>query len=204
MKLLAAAALGAAVVVAPASATLMDFDDLPGTGVLISNGYNGFDWSNFGAINGSIVPPSGYPVSVVSSLNVAFSYYAAPATISSASAFSLTSAYLTAAWNDGLTVQVDGSLGGSAVFTQFFTPSATAPTLFVFNHAGIDTVVFTGLGGTLHPGYEAGAGTHFILDNLIFTVPGGGPVPEPAGWALMIVGFGLVGVSMRRRKAVIA
>jgi hypothetical protein len=31
-----------------------------------------------------------------------------------------------------------------------------------------------------------------------------GAVPEPASWALMIVGFGLVGVSMRRRKAVAA
>lgn len=29
-------------------------------------------------------------------------------------------------------------------------------------------------------------------------------VPEPASWALMIVGFGLVGVSVRRRKAAIA
>lgn len=29
-------------------------------------------------------------------------------------------------------------------------------------------------------------------------------VPEPASWALMIVGFGLVGVSMRRRKSAVA
>jgi hypothetical protein len=29
-------------------------------------------------------------------------------------------------------------------------------------------------------------------------------VPEPASWAMMIAGFGLVGASMRRRKAVIA
>ena len=31
-----------------------------------------------------------------------------------------------------------------------------------------------------------------------------GGVPEPATWALMIVGFGLVGVSMRRPKAAMA
>jgi hypothetical protein len=37
------------------------------------------------------------------------------------------------------------------------------------------------------------------------TVPGGdgsgNTVPEPASWAMMIVGFGLVGTNMRRRKA---
>ena len=30
--------------------------------------------------------------------------------------------------------------------------------------------------------------------------PGGGEVPEPASWAMMMAGFGLVGASMRRRK----
>ena len=41
---------------------------------------------------------------------------------------------------------------------------------------------------------QAGPG----LDNVILTaVPGG--VPEPASWALMIAGFGLIGSAMRRR-----
>ena len=31
-----------------------------------------------------------------------------------------------------------------------------------------------------------------------------GTVPEPASWALMIGGFGLVGASLRRRRAVAA
>ena len=31
-----------------------------------------------------------------------------------------------------------------------------------------------------------------------------GAVPEPASWAMMITGFGLVGATMRRRRAVIA
>ncbi|MCG2840040.1 PEPxxWA-CTERM sorting domain-containing protein [Sandaracinobacter sp. RS1-74] len=31
-----------------------------------------------------------------------------------------------------------------------------------------------------------------------------GVVPEPAAWAMMIAGFGLVGASMRRRRAIVA
>ncbi len=38
-------------------------------------------------------------------------------------------------------------------------------------------------------------------DNITFTAGG---VPEPATWALMISGFGLVGATLRRRKAIAA
>lgn len=39
-------------------------------------------------------------------------------------------------------------------------------------------------------------------DNITFgsDTPGGGAVPEPATWAMMILGFGLVGASVRRRR----
>ena len=45
--------------------------------------------------------------------------------------------------------------------------------------------------------FEAGAYDAVTLTNAI---PGG--VPEPASWALMIAGFGLVGAAARRRKPV--
>lgn len=42
------------------------------------------------------------------------------------------------------------------------------------------------------------------LDNVSFTLtraaPATGGVPEPASWALMILGFGGVGASLRRRS----
>lgn len=44
-----------------------------------------------------------------------------------------------------------------------------------------------------------------FLDNVSIVQTGGGSgAPEPAGWALMILGFGGVGASMRRRRAVTA
>lgn len=45
---------------------------------------------------------------------------------------------------------------------------------------------------------QAGMG----VDNVVLTANAvGGAVPEPATWAMMIVGFGLVGLSLRRRGA---
>ncbi len=46
--------------------------------------------------------------------------------------------------------------------------------------------------------YSAGPG----LDNVSLTATGG--VPEPASWALMIAGFGLVGGALRQRRPAVA
>ncbi|UAJ12258.1 PEPxxWA-CTERM sorting domain-containing protein [Polymorphobacter megasporae] len=46
-----------------------------------------------------------------------------------------------------------------------------------------------------------GAGLYFNVDtsNIVVTPPVGG-VPEPATWAMMVAGFGFVGLSVRRRR----
>lgn len=49
----------------------------------------------------------------------------------------------------------------------------------------------------------AGVANQIVFDDITFgsDVPGGGGVvPEPATWAMMIAGFGLVGAAMRRRR----
>jgi hypothetical protein len=46
---------------------------------------------------------------------------------------------------------------------------------------------------------QAGMG----VDNVVLTALGGG-VPEPASWALMIGGFGLIGAASRRRRIAVA
>ena len=64
------------------------------------------------------------------------------------------------------------------------------------------TLSFTG-------GWRAGVNTGLNqsqeFERLIFTANGGGGVvPEPATWAMMIIGFGAAGSMIRRRKAVVA
>lgn len=46
-----------------------------------------------------------------------------------------------------------------------------------------------------------GYGENVGIDNIKWDVRaiGAGAVPEPATWAMMILGFGLVGTSLRRR-----
>ena len=58
-----------------------------------------------------------------------------------------------------------------------------------FGETGIRAVVITG-------------NNDIAVDTIGFKA--GNAVPEPATWALMIGGFGLAGVSLRRRKAATA
>lgn len=54
-------------------------------------------------------------------------------------------------------------------------------------------------------GFQGGMDESWGLDNVsLSAIPAGGVVPEPAAWALMIAGFGLVGATLRRRTAAIA
>jgi hypothetical protein len=61
-----------------------------------------------------------------------------------------------------------------------------------------------GFAGTAKSVQFGGTLNQQVFDDLTFgsTTPGGGGVvPEPATWALLITGFGLVGAAMRRRTA---
>lgn len=191
-SLIAIAAL--AIVASPVAAVTITFDDVTNSGGAIQNGYEGLNWSNFYTLDAVQYQASGYKNDLVSLRNVAFNAYANVASISSSTAFTMTSGFFAGAWNDGLTITLTGTLGGHAVYTQSFVVNTTSPTFEVFNHGHVDNVVFSSSGGTDNPNFRGG-GTHFALDNLTVN----GAVPEPASWAMMIAGFALVGSAMRRR-----
>lgn len=72
-----------------------------------------------------------------------------------------------------------------------------------FNPAGLSIPGYAKVGGTL---YQSGnffdPGGFKPNQSAAFAISGA--VPEPASWALMITGFGLVGLGMRRRVALAA
>ena len=50
-------------------------------------------------------------------------------------------------------------------------------------------------------GTQGGTAETYTIDNLQFGLAGNtGPIPEPSTWALMILGFGALGVALRRRN----
>ena len=76
-------------------------------------------------------------------------------------------------------------------------PSATG---FYCNWSPIG-VNFAGVAKSI----DFGGGANFVAyDNITFGSATPGGVPEPASWAMLIAGFGLVGASQRRRKVVVA
>lgn len=207
MKPLSSAlAAGAGLLLAVTSSNaqeLITFDDLTLStyGGPIPNGYAGFEWDSFGALDPQSYPsdPVGYLSGMVSPRQVAFPAYVGsldgPTTggfHSSGSVFDLNSAYLTSAWNDGLQVEVLGFVRGQLTYSSAFTLDTTGPTLVNFNYLGIDRVTFSSQGGIPH-GNPGGGGSHMVIDNLVVTIP------EPSTVSLLLLGAGLMGYGMVKR-----
>lgn len=153
---------------ASANAGLLTFDTL-GTGEsVIPSGYGGLQWDNFYSLDGlTYGQPSGYTPGVVSKSNVAYNGSGAPASIFvDQGSFTPVLAYLTAAWNDNLKVQVKGYLRGRLVLNRTYTLSATKPMLVVFGPR-VDELDFSSSGGTAHSAYHTDPGYQFAMDNLL-------------------------------------
>src|ERR1035437_10400760 len=176
LKILAFAAALTLATSLSAQTYTITFDDLPETtgGIQITNGYSGLSWNNFYELDGvrAWSGESGYAAGTVSSGNVALNGSGTFAYISSGAPFNFVSAYMTAAWNDNLQVEVQGYVSGSSIpaYDNIYTLSATTPTLINFNYHGVSEVFFISSGGTLHSGYShAEPAEQFAMDNLTVT-----------------------------------
>lgn len=87
---------------------------------------------------------------------------------------------------DPLAVTFTFNYAGGGSSTATYNPAGTSFQNLTFALPELTSVT---VGAT--PGY-------FALDNIQYDA--GGPVPEPAAWALMIAGFGLAGATLRVRR----
>jgi hypothetical protein len=86
------------------------------------------------------------------------------------------------------------SLDGNVLSVNFQAPPGSP---FLMNPVGPGQTSSTYIFRTNATEYTIGTGG--VIDGTAFSVAAFAPVPEPSTWAMMLVGFGAVGYSMRRR-----
>ena len=199
--------MGAAAVTCSAQATLLNFDDVTSSSYYqISQGspttYDGLVWyapdNDIGIVN----PLGFYNISSLSQVAGRAGYGYANGKVSgpnvmdigdgssvsaiSGQIFDFTSGYFAPAWNDDVTITLNGYNNGNLIDTTSFTLNSESPTLETLNWTGLTEVVFNN-----------NAATPFIsVDNLTFNL---NAVPEPATLALGAAG-GAVVLLFRRKK----
>jgi len=198
---IAALAVAWVAVLAPAAfAATLDFESIgqPGIPQKIANGYGDLTWTNFYAGDGTYYeglgfPDNGYVNGASSGSYVSLNGFGAPASLSSSSTFDFISASLTAAFNEGLHLDIAGYRNGTLLYSQAVTLTTTMYASLFFNWTGIDMLTFTTSGGT--PRYGV-SGHQFAMDDLTVV-----KTPIPAALPFLATGLVGLGFAARRRRA---
>lgn len=114
----------------------------------------------------------------------------------SAQHFNLNSAFMGAAWYNGLQVDITGYRDGVQVYSMTTNPLSFNTGLVTFNWSNLDKVMFHSQpnSGTVIDN-QSTYNHAFVMDNLNIT-----PVPEPESIAMLLGGLGLLGLVMRRKQ----
>lgn len=221
--LLLAGAFAASASMASAAVVSLDFTNVvvPSTGnaTTVGNFYNGgtsghgTSGTNFGAaFSANALAINGYngccePDAALGKKGVLFFLLGGAVTLDYAAGFSTGFSFYYAS-NSSAFIKVYDGLGGTGnvlatlnLVTQANQNCPPNATGFYCNWTPIG-VGFAGVAKSI----DFGGGANFVAyDNITFgsETPGGG-IPEPASWAMLIAGFGLVGAAQRRRSGAVA
>jgi hypothetical protein len=154
-------------------------------------------WMTLDVVDGQLGGgyPSGYPLALNSGKFIVTNYFGNSAELSSATPFSLVSAYMSAAFKDGLTFNVVGWRGGVQVYSDEVVLNTEERVLVRFSNHDVDFVEFRMDfdQGETNP-FLAGSSFNWAMDDLKVNIS---PVPEPASWGLLA--GGLAWLASRRR-----
>jgi hypothetical protein len=202
MRLLARSTVVALLVLLPsiAPAQTITFEGL-GDGAGVPNGYAGLNWQNMYTLNATtyVGGNSGYNHGRVSGDMVAYNGFADPAAVlEGTSPFTLNSGWFTAAWNDGLQLDMTGYVGGVATYFASNILNTNGPSFLTFDWMNLSSVSFASSGGVDNESLS-GSGEHFAVDDLTVNAEVTA-APEPASVVLLATGLLGVGVVARRRR----
>lgn len=195
---------------APAAAATVTFESLAGraafntSAVLTEAGYT---LTYAPAAGGFFVvgsPPNCTPACVTNGTNAFYSYNfssynsdtltitSTDGGLFSLSSFAAATTFTTI--NRALSLSVTGVGAGGPVNAVFFRAGGAADTFTAFSPTG-----FTNLSSLTFAAAPGATSPEFALDNIVLNAAA---VPEPASWAMMILGMGAVGFALRRRGKV--
>ena len=188
---------------APASAqTVVNFDQSPDAATYAAQGLvlNGFSISGETYGNAVIIPsPANYANPNDSGSSISFVDAAGLATTSNGFGFTTVGLNNGGGYFNGATLTFLGAMGevlGNQTFDPVGPNEARSPFTYSNSFAGISSINFSLIRNGSGPGL-------FAIDDVTFAInPVAAAVPEPAAWAMMILGMGAVGFAMRRRQKV--
>lgn len=173
-----------------ASATVVNFDDLPGADV-VANGYGGVTWGGnwdyysdptapYAAHSGATVIYSDYNLGAGLAADDTTFYFAAPAIF------------------EGAFFAGYGAADGAAPITfGLYKGGVLVHTSDSLDASGTPQFLASGYGGLVDEVRVNGPRDFFVMDDVTYQA---GSVPEPATWVLTIAGLGLAGAALRRRR----
>lgn len=188
---------GAVLTATPASAAIINFDDII-SGVnfaAVHNGYAGLNWDNFFVGNSEYVEGPGFAAGAISGEYVAVNGYANPASILAISGtFSFDGGWFTSGWHDDTFLLIEGFTDDDDLPDYSLTlPLDTLTPLFLsVNWTGLQRLTFTSSNDVV-PSLA-----HFVLDDLRINVSTTTEVPEPL--TIGLFGLGLLGIAGARRR----